>query len=88
MLGFRIRYSGVSVLQELFREIFVNGIYMFKCDTDKPTIIDCGSNIGMSILFFKRARNTINPHPGISRSITVSAKRLSTFLPRGRSPQD
>jgi FkbM family methyltransferase len=140
LLGFRIRYSGVSVLQELFREIFVNGIYMFKCATDKPTIVDCGSNIGMSILFFKRlypkariiafepdpytfeilseniARNdltdvelhqcalgeddksitlyrpetekgsslrmnTINPQMGNSRSITVPAKRLSTFLP-------
>jgi FkbM family methyltransferase len=113
---------------------------MFQCNTDRPIIVDCGSNIGMSILFFKRlypkARiigfepdpytfeilsenvyrnaltdvelhqcalgehdrsitlyrpdvengsslrmNTINPRSGNSHSITVPAKRLSTYLP-------
>ena len=54
LLGFRIRFSSVGILRELFREIFVGGIYMFECNTDRPIIVDCGSDIGMSILFFKR----------------------------------
>lgn len=54
LLGYQIGYPNEGILRELFREIFVEGIYMFKCDTDKPTIVDCGSNIGMSILFFKK----------------------------------
>jgi FkbM family methyltransferase len=140
LLGYRVRFSSEGILRELFREIFVNGIYMFQCRTDEPTIVDCGSNIGMSILFFKRLypkcriiafepdpytfeilsenvsrnaltnvelhqcalaehdttitlyrpdvengsslrMNTISPRSGMSRSLSVPAKRLSTFLP-------
>jgi len=36
------------------REIFIDEIYKFKCDSKQPTIIDCGSNYGVSILYFKQ----------------------------------
>jgi len=40
----------------MFNEIFVNGCYSFmKTKTKNPFIIDCGANIGMSILWFKMA---------------------------------
>lgn len=35
-------------------ELFIEEVYKFKSDTDSPRIIDCGSNIGLSILYFKR----------------------------------
>ena len=35
------------------KEIFVNEIYKFKSDNLKPIIYDCGSNIGLSVLYFK-----------------------------------
>ena len=38
---------------EQFKEIFVDEGYNFKSDTDHPVIIDCGSNIGMSCLYYK-----------------------------------
>ena len=38
----------------MYREIFESQIYKFKSDTDSPTIIDCGANVGLSILYFKR----------------------------------
>jgi len=35
-------------------EIFENEIYKFKASSSSPTIIDCGANIGLSILYFKQ----------------------------------
>jgi FkbM family methyltransferase len=34
-------------------ELFINEFYKFRSTTDRPRIIDCGSYIGTSILFFK-----------------------------------
>jgi FkbM family methyltransferase len=35
------------------QEIFVNEFYRFSAKTDSPIILDCGANIGSSILYFK-----------------------------------
>lgn len=37
-----------------YEEIFENEIYKFKASSPSPTIIDCGANIGLSILYFKQ----------------------------------
>lgn len=36
-----------------YREIFTNETYFFKTSEKSPLIIDCGANIGLSILYFK-----------------------------------
>lgn len=36
-----------------YKEIFQHEIYKFIADRENPLIIDCGSNIGLSIIFFK-----------------------------------
>jgi FkbM family methyltransferase len=36
-----------------YKEIFGVGIYEFPTDKEKPRIIDCGANIGLSVIFFK-----------------------------------
>lgn len=36
------------------REIFIDEIYKFKSNNSKPRIIDCGSNYGTSIVYFKQ----------------------------------
>jgi FkbM family methyltransferase len=38
----------------LYKYIFVNRIYHFEAQRSNPLILDCGSNIGMSILYFKK----------------------------------
>jgi FkbM family methyltransferase len=37
----------------LYKDIFVHRIYHFEARRCDPFILDCGSNIGMSILYFK-----------------------------------
>ena len=36
-----------------FKEIFEDEVYLFESENHSPLIIDCGSNIGLSILYFK-----------------------------------
>jgi FkbM family methyltransferase len=54
VLGFKVAHFSLKTLTQLFDEIFISGIYRFTADTPRPNIIDCGGNIGMSVLFFKK----------------------------------
>ncbi len=38
----------------LYREIMVSQVYAFSSNSSEPLIVDCGSNVGMSVLFFKK----------------------------------
>jgi FkbM family methyltransferase len=49
-----IAYKRPYELLHAYREIFGREIYRFKSYDPSPVIIDCGANIGMSILYFKR----------------------------------
>jgi FkbM family methyltransferase len=53
VMGASMRFTAYHTLEYLFREIFVEPSYAFRAGTKTPRIIDCGSNIGMSVLFFK-----------------------------------
>lgn len=48
------RYSSATALLHSLDEIFLEEIYKFKTDSKTPYIIDCGANMGLSILYFKR----------------------------------
>lgn len=37
-----------------FQQIFEEQIYRFKATTDRPYILDCGANIGLSVIYFKQ----------------------------------
>jgi len=51
-LGYKINFKNYSAFRTLFVEIFILQEYAFKTDRN-PLIVDCGSNIGMSVMFFK-----------------------------------
>jgi FkbM family methyltransferase len=54
LVGFKFSYLDFEALRYAFDEIFINLDYSFKAEVEKPRIIDCGSNIGLSIAFFKK----------------------------------
>jgi FkbM family methyltransferase len=54
VLGARMRVLDYRAFVDVFSEIFVRQDYFFESDSPAPLILDCGSNIGMSVLFFKR----------------------------------
>lgn len=47
-------YSHGNAFLHLIDEIFEDEVYKFISETDHPFIIDCGANIGVSILYFKK----------------------------------
>ena len=58
ILNYKIKYLSYPTLITTFREVFIKFDYFFKTNIKQPFIVDCGSNIGLSILFFKM----IYPH--------------------------
>lgn len=54
VVGYEVTHRGADEFRFLFNELFVEACYFFDTQVDRPLIIDCGSNIGMSILFFKK----------------------------------
>ena len=51
--GKTINYIDYASYQSTLEELFNQKIYSFKTINETPLIIDCGANIGLSILFFK-----------------------------------
>ena len=58
LFGKRFRHLHDASTLYQYREIFVDRVYDFKTENSRPVIFDCGSNVGMSLIAFKRN------HPG------------------------
>jgi FkbM family methyltransferase len=52
-LGYRVRINDGPNCSVLYHDIVVRQIYDFQAKRKDPVILDCGSNIGASILYFK-----------------------------------
>jgi FkbM family methyltransferase len=53
LLGFTIECFEYSTLVYLFEEMFLGQDYYFSTEAKAPLIVDGGSNVGISVLFFK-----------------------------------
>ncbi len=53
ILGFKMRFFDLNDFVTLFEEIFIHCDYKFHTENKKPVILDCGSNIGLSVIYFK-----------------------------------
>ena len=69
-----------------YKEIFGNDIYTFRAASSSPYIIDCGANVGVSVLYFKeRYPNAeiiaFEPDPGIFKTLekNVFVKKLGNI---------
>ncbi len=51
--GIDIYYGNALSAKEIYDEVFIQKIYNFDTNKEKPIIIDAGSNIGIATLFFK-----------------------------------
>jgi FkbM family methyltransferase len=51
--GFRVRINDGPNYYSCYKDIFQERIYHFTAASEAPRILDCGSNIGMSILYWK-----------------------------------
>lgn len=69
-LGRTITSLSFANSQHIIREVFMFGDYACKLDSTNPVIIDCGGNIGMTTLFYKRA---------------FPAARITVFEPTART---
>ena len=49
-----INFNDVESLHGMVNEVYVRKNYDFLSAIDNPTIIDCGANIGISVLYFKK----------------------------------
>ena len=56
--GCETHFQNAGHLACLYRQIFLEHVYDFETSKEEPVIIDCGANIGLSTLRFKRR------HPG------------------------
>lgn len=54
LFGSPVEFFDAASLLHLFRELFVELSYYVDGLPTAPLIVDCGSNLGISILFFKR----------------------------------
>ena len=53
LAGFTVRINDPANYYVLVKDIFQRRIYDFTATRPDPFVLDCGSNIGMSILYFK-----------------------------------
>jgi FkbM family methyltransferase len=54
LFGYQVHAYSYQSLDYLFREIFVKQEYSLDIAQESPLIIDCGANIGMASMYFKR----------------------------------
>jgi FkbM family methyltransferase len=53
MFGFRVQFYSYETFAILFEEVFIPDVYYFSSQESQPFVIDCGSNIGLAVFYFK-----------------------------------
>lgn len=53
-LGKPVKIIDSASFVSAHKAIFQDGIYKFKTDNPKPYILDCGANIGLSVIYLKK----------------------------------
>src|SRR5215475_2749877 len=69
---YKVRINDGPNFYYLYKDIFENRVYHFDAWRSDPLIVDCGSNIGMSVLYYKQEHPlariiAFEPDPAIFR---------------------
>jgi len=54
MLDYELKYSDLLSFCPQWHDIFIDGALEYRADSASPRILDCGGNLGLASLFFKR----------------------------------
>ena len=54
LLGWDVAYATYPMLVYLVEDVLLSAPYRVSLSTDAPVIVDCGANIGLSALYFRR----------------------------------
>ena len=54
IFGYQVHFFDYQTFATLFEELYVAEVYYFSALSPEPLIVDCGSNIGLAVLYFKR----------------------------------
>ena len=54
IFGYEVHFFDYHLFSTLFEELYVAEVYYFSTTSPEPLIVDCGSNIGLAVLYFKR----------------------------------
>ncbi|HVT60113.1 MAG TPA: FkbM family methyltransferase [Thermoanaerobaculia bacterium] len=54
LLGYRLRFQDLLTFCPQWHDIFVRQTYRFAATSSAPRILDCGANVGLASLYFKR----------------------------------
>lgn len=54
IFGFRLKLVDYLAFVSMFEEIFIRNVYYFEAEKDNPSICDCGANVGIALLYFKK----------------------------------
>lgn len=73
--GFDVPFCSLDAFEYLFGEVFVKHSYLVSLSTQQPVIVDAGSNIGMSVLFFnllwpKATITSFEPQPAAFKCLS------------------
>jgi len=81
LFGNDFDYIDTLSFLSMYEDIFVEKIYDFASETDRPRIIDGGSNIGLSLLFFKRRypRSSIIAFEPYEKAYEVCKSNIERF---------
>ena len=66
----------------IYKSIFIDEVYSFRTTNTKPIIIDCGSNIGLAVRYWKTQFPEskiicFEPDPEVFKALVANTKQLS-----------
>src|SRR3990172_8915223 len=80
-LGRPVAFVDSATFLHGYKEIFQKEVYRFRASTQMPVIIDCGANIGLSIIFFKSLypKATIVAYEPDPKIFAVCSENIRSF---------